>query len=394
METIFTIARKELLDTLRDRRTLLMMILVPLILFPAIIYLTVFIQQTQAAKAAKKVLKMGLIEAERAPEFIASLEAREDVTLVQGIALADTASLIRQDSLDLVLWLKSPLQQAQDSMTSAAVVLFHESTDDDKLMKRMEKLVEAYEDQLLNQRLQRLSLSTETIDPINLIDRNVATKKEIFGKVVGGFLPYIFIIFSFLGCMYPAIDLFTGEKERGTIETILTVPVHRREILTGKMIVVALSGFISALVGMLGLVLSIQFVDLPEVLQTILGEMVRPSTIGLLLLMLIPLGIFFAGILIPLAISANSFKEAQSTISPLNFAVIVPAAIGLMPGIEFNLGTALIPILNVALAAKEIVAGTADPLLLLVVFASLILLSIIGIILSSRSFAKEKNITS
>src|SRR5690606_5572329 len=101
---------------------------------------------------------------------------------------------------------------------------------------------------------------------------NVASDQETLANLVGGFLPYIFIVFGFVGCMYPCIDLFTGEKERGTFETLLTTPVTRWQIMLGKMGVVVLSGFLAACFTLLGIFLSLNVfhvVDNPQIFEAI-----------------------------------------------------------------------------------------------------------------------------
>ncbi len=392
MNKIFTIARKEFLDTLRDRRTLMMMILIPLILFPAIFYISITVQASQEQKARDKKLKIGWVDQGSAEGLAQILASRDDMTLIRGIALADTAELIRNDSLDLIIVADPAFDQQIDSLQSARIAMYHETSDNDRIEKRGQAVIRAYESQLLSNRLVQLELSPENIDPVTFDSKNIASSREIIGKLIGGFLPYIFVIFSFLGCMYPAIDLFAGEKERGTIETILSVPVNRMQILAGKLIVVASAGFISALIAMLGLGLSLAFIPLPEKLLSAVGGVLQPGNVLLILLMVLPLSIFFASLVTTLSTYAKSYKEAQSLIAPLNIMVIVPAAIGLMPGIELNFGTALIPILNVALAAKEVIAGNFDYGLLSVVFLSLILLAVVGVWFSARWFSSEKNI--
>jgi sodium transport system permease protein len=193
--------------------------------------------------------------------------------------------------------------------------------------------------------------------------------------------------------MYPAIDLGAGEKERGTMETLLTAPVNRFHILLGKFGVVVLSGLVSASVSILGLFIAIkQSQEIPAQFMDILVRMLGWDTIVLVLSLLLPLTIFFAGILLSVSLSARSFKEAQSLISPLNIAVVVPAAIGLVPGIKMTYATALIPILNVSLATKEIIAGTMKTSHLAVVYASLIALALVSLYGSVWWFKRESTI--
>lgn len=218
----------------------------------------------------------------------------------------------------------------------------------------------------------------------------------MIGKLAGGFLPYMFIAFGFMGCMFPAIDLFTGEKERMTIETLLTTPVSRWKILVGKMGVVVLSGLTAATFNLVGIYLAIEVFDIvkdPEVLQAI-QDILSPAFIILLFALLIPLIIFFAGIMVPIAVRAKSFKEAQSIISPLNIVVLLPAMIGFFPGIELNEITAIIPIVNIVLATKELMAGTLEIHLVIIAFVVMLLLAALSILLSYKRFDDESTIAS
>ena len=216
----------------------------------------------------------------------------------------------------------------------------------------------------------------------------------MIGKLAGGFLPYIFIAFGFIGCMYPAIDLFTGEKERGTIETLLTTPVARWQILFGKMGVVVLSGLLASTFALLGLFLSIEVFDIvqdPQILNVIHGVL-SPKFILMLFGLLFPLTVFFAGLMIPIAVYAKSFKEAQSIITPLNIIVVLPAMVGFFPGIELNIVTACIPIVNIVLATKELIAGTLDGGLVGLSFAVMIALAVLAVVVSYKRFDKETNV--
>jgi sodium transport system permease protein len=111
-----------------------------------------------------------------------------------------------------------------------------------------------------------------------------------------------------------------------------------------------------------------------------------------ILIMLIPLTIFFAGLMIPLTIYAKTFKEAQSILTPMTFLIIIPAALGMIPGIEYNAVTAIIPVINITLATKEIIAGTIHLPYYLLTVVSLIGLAAISVVFCTRWFGKESNI--
>jgi sodium transport system permease protein len=228
---------------------------------------------------------------------------------------------------------------------------------------------------------------------VRLEEHDVASAKERFGKAVGGMVPYFFVIFCFLGSMYPAIDLAAGEKERGTMETLLTAPVSRFQILLGKFAVVVLVGLLSAVVSLLGISVAVQRVKEipPELMQLIMG-LLDAQTIILVLLLLLPLTMFFAAVLLSLSIFAKSYKEAQSMISPLTIVIILPVLVGIMPGVELDPITAMIPVLNVSLATKEIIAGTIKPMLLAEVYVTLIALASLSLWGCAKWFGREETI--
>ena len=392
MKTIFNIARKEFIDTLRDKRTLLVMIVVPLLLFPVIFSFVSSIQQSSMEKAHQRQLKIGYLATQQSNEFLNYLTEKENVKLIPFRSIKGKTSLIKQDSLDAILDFSEGFYAQIDNMQTGTVDFFYESTEEG-VKSRVENVFESFEEKLIGQRLEKMNIDAKVINPVKLAHRDVATTQEKIGKYAGGLIPYVFILFCFIGAMYPAIDLFTGEKERMTIETILTSPVKRIEILSGKMVVVVATGIFSALLAIVGLFVGLNFAStLPNEIIEVTGDILQVKFIVLLLTMLIPLTIFFAGILIPISIYAKSFKEAQSIITPVNVLVIVPAIVGMLPGIELSIQTAAIPIVNIALATKEIIAGTIDYGLLTVVYGSLIIVALAGVFFSVRYFARENNI--
>jgi sodium transport system permease protein len=194
--------------------------------------------------------------------------------------------------------------------------------------------------------------------------------------------------------MYPAIDLFTGEKERGTIETLLTVPVLRWKILIGKMMVVVCSGMLAASCALMGLFISIEFLDLADnkELLEVIHSILTPYFILSMFALLLPLVIFFAGLMIPIAIYAKSFKEVQSIITPLNIIVVLPSMIGFFPGISLDFTTVFIPVINVVLATKALIAGTLTWPYFLCVFGIMCTLAAMAIAISHKQFGKERNL--
>lgn len=393
---IFTIFKKELLDTLRDRRTLLMMLVIPILVFPVIMNVFVGISSSYQEEAATKELKIGVIGGEQNYIWNELKEIPEALGKKQLIEFKDTASLLtalRADSIDLGMNTGAQFAAELKSMKPATIEVYFNGTDVGR-RERAEMYLMTIDEKVKDSRFKELGIERETVQPFNINYENIASSKEMIGKLAGGFLPYIFIAFGFIGCMYPAIDLFTGEKERGTIETLLTTPVARWQILTGKMGVVVLSGLTAATFSLLGLFISLEMFNTignQEILDIIHG-ILSPQFIVMIYALLIPLTIFFAGVMIPIAVHAKTFKEAQSIITPMNIVMVLPAMVGFFPGIELNAITACIPVVNVVLATKELIAGTLDIGLLALSFAVMVGLATLAVIISYKRFDNESNV--
>jgi len=394
MKNSLIVFLKELKDTLRDRRTIIFMVAIPLLVFPVLISIASGMIISQAKKAEAKTLEIALINHGNAQEFRQQLLRNEKVTLREDIDENQAKTLIRHDELDALIVFDKDFDQKVEDLSQGKVGLLMKMTEDTEIeKKRLLKLLTDFEETLRLRRFQEMDLDESIIKTIKISEQNLATAKEQLAEAVGGFLPYMFIIFCFMGAMYPAIDLAAGEKERGTLETLLTSPVDRFQILVGKLGVVMLAGIISALVAMLGLYLGIRRMsDIPaELLDTVMS-ILEVNTILILISLLVPLTIFFAALLLSLSIFARSYKEAQSILSPLMFVVIIPAFMGLLPGINLTMGTALIPILNVSLATKAIIAETITAPLLAAVYLSLIILAVVGIYVCSKIYGRESAI--
>lgn len=393
---IFTIFKKELKDTLRDRRTLIMMLVIPTLVFPIILNVFVGVSASFTEKAAKKKIKIGYVGspdnyiAEKLNTLPKQMGEREIVHYDDTSALFKD---IREEVIQIGMFMPKDFNERMAQKEPAPVKVFFNATDMG-MKDRAEIYIEAIQNAAKEERYAEMNLKESELRPIDVDYQNIASGKEMIGKLAGGVLPYIFIAFGFLGCMYPAIDLFTGEKERGTIETLLTTPVRRWQILFGKMGVVVLSGLLASTCALLGLFLSIEVFDLvedPELLN-IIHEILSPTFILMMYGLLFPLTVFFAGTMIPIAVYAKSFKEAQSIITPLNIVMVLPAMVGFFPGIELDAVTAAIPVVNIVLATKELIAGTLDFSLLLISFGVMIALAVGAVTISYKRFDKETNV--
>ena len=389
-----TIAKKELTDITRDRRTIIMMIVLPFVLIPGLFGVVYTIQSQQAKKATEEEMKVSFFGQEHAPELYQAFADLDNVIILDQITADSVDSYIQNEYLDAAIYVNREYQKSIDQNKQAPIIIKFKGTDSFGITRdRIKSLLTAQENQIITKRMNQLNLKPDIVKAYQIEYKDVASTQEKLGKFAGGFLPYVFIIFGFMGAMYPALDLGAGEKERGTLETILSSPATRLDVVLGKFLVVMLAAIITAFIALGGMYFGIQtFPDIEPWVLEVVNVILSAKTVILMMSLIIPISAFFSALLLGLSIYAKSFKEAQSIVGPLNIAIIFPALIGTLPGIELNAVTSLIPILNVSLASKDIIAGTINPWYMVEVYLSLIVLAGLAIVWCVNWFNRESTI--
>jgi len=393
---IWTIFKKELIDTIRDRRTMMTMLVIPMLMFPIILSIFVSISSYFEETAVNKSIRIGIISNSKIFTSQFSSIPPEILGKHELVFYSDSLFLrkgINDKQVDIAFCTSSTYDESMVSKKPAKLNVFYDVTEvgmDERAKVISEVLVKNAQ----TKRLSELKINSQDITPVETEYINTASPQQMIGEFGGAILPYLFIAFGFIGCMYPAIDLFTGEKERGTIETLLTTPVKRWKLLIGKMLVVILSGLMASTFALVGLWVSIEFLDIVKDQQilAIIQDILNPKFLFSMFGLLIPLTVFFAGVMVPIAIYAKSFKEAQSIITPLNIVMVLPAMIGFFPGISLDFTTASIPVVNVVLASKELIAGTLDWSYYLVSFIVMFIIASLAVLISFRQFGKEGSV--
>ena len=211
---------------------------------------------------------------------------------------------------------------------------------------------------------------------------------------MGGLIPYFVIVLCLIGAMYPAMDLTAGEKERGTMETILCSPVSRAHLVLGKFLMVLTASLASATLSMLSMAATFQAARglLKHLEQQGIANLplqLSPAAMAVVFLMVLPLAVLFSAALLAIALFAKSYKEAQSYLSPLTILVVAPAIIAVLPGVELNAGLSLIPVLNTSLVSKEIMAGSYRWEHIVLIFGSSCAYAAIALTIAMRLFQRE-----
>lgn len=372
---------KELKELVRDKKTLFFMIALPLLIFPLIFGGVAFVTKQAIEKAETKVLKYALVGAEYAPVIAEKLQQPTKFTKIDIGADSDYTNLIRNETIDFVLIIPSSYSEEVLGNGQSTIQLYLNDAGLNLVYQRVNEIVKEQADASQLQAFATLGLDASQqqalLKPIVLEKISTADDRENWGEKIGGMLPYLLFILCLQGAMFPATDIGAGEKERGTLETLLISPIDRNKIVFGKFFTIAFAGTMTALITVAsmagwGLVLSqgmaIKFV------ADFMGQIGVIDFI-LIFLMLVPVVAIFAAVLLSISIYAKSFKEAQSYMGPLVIFVIIPVILALLPGVELKGGWAWVPLTNVALAMKELVKGTMDYYQLIAIFASTVLIA-------------------
>jgi sodium transport system permease protein len=391
VKKFWIVFRKEIIDTLRDRRTLLVMVLIPLLVFPLLMKIVSSVTSAQVKKSMEKQLVVATIEKGQASGLLDLFKEEKSFKLRSDLTEEAIKSGIEKGEVDFGLVISPDFMTELAANRPGSLQLYYKGSDEGEMAKqRIDTLLTRFDEKILDERFLRLGLERSIARGIDIVKRDVATIKEKVGEKLGGLIPYLFILFCFMGSMYPAIDLAAGEKERGTIETLLVTPVSRTTIVAAKFAVVVAGGLLSVVLSLTGLLYTLKsMANLPDNFLSMFLSSFGPMTIVSILLLIIPLSVLFAAVMLSISIFSQSFKEAQNLIGPLNILVIVPAFIGMLPGVKLDALTAWIPILNVSLATKQLMMGQANTGLLAIVYGSSLLLALVALAFCSHWFNKE-----
>ena len=397
--SILTVYLKELKDSLRDRRTLISTIVIPTVVMPLLMFGLGKIATQIFAKARKEIPAIMVLGGEDSPAVRAQLAAAKQFRLVP--ASAEWRSQISEKKIRAAVEIPAGFDAGLQAGHAPPVVIYHYEGEIKSGFAReaIDRFFRELREQTVTALLAERSLPATLVRPFEISSQNVAAPEKVGGNLFGGLVPYVIIILCFTGAMYPGMDLTAGEKERGTMETLLCSPVSRIEIVLGKFLMV-LTGSLAAMA------MSLASLGTTAALMGLLAPpggsaapagpgtggfvpMIDPVGILGVVLMVIPVAVLFSAVVFTIALYAKSFKEAQSYVGPLMIVVIMPAVVGMLPGIDLNLKLALVPILNLSLVCKEMLSGVWHWNYIALIFGSSCVYAAVALAVAVRMFERE-----
>ena len=404
-KNILTVYLKELKDSLRDRRTLISVIVIPTFIMPALMFGVGTIAKGVISKARGETPAVMIAGGEDSPEVVQQLKASNKIQIVP--LAADWRQQISDKKIRAVVQIPTAFDQKLKVGEVEPVIIYNYDGElkSGFAVGELDKFFRELRERVVAARLAERALPATLIKPFEIKRENVAPPEKVGGNIFGGIVPYIIIILCFTGAMYPAMDLTAGEKERGTMETLLCSPVARIDLVLGKFLMV-LTGSLAAMflallsMGVSAVAAGMMFMGggggaklaaAATAAKGAAGGMPTIDPLGLfgVVAMIFPVAVLFSALLFTISLFAKSYKEAQSYAGPMIAVVILPAVVGMLPGIDLNARLALVPILNLSLVCKEMLSGVWHWNFIALIFASSCLYAAIALGLAVKMFSRE-----
>lgn len=361
---LWNILKKELRELFRDKKSLAMMLVIP-IFIPLLVIGMSALFESQMNVDTNEYNKIGfnyeLSETEK------QIAKEMDIDIVENTT-KKLKGKYKEGKIDLYITKKDNHytihSDGSDASTYASTLV--------------ETYFNTYKEILQQQALQENDIDANQILNIITIEEKVVEEDNFFASYIKNYA-FLFIIMAItVSATYPATDTTAGERERGTLETLLTFPMKSKDIIIGKFLGVTVSSIIT---GLLSLILAIISLFISKDMFTIyegVNTMYSLSSIIYAIVVIITYSFFISGLCIAIASTSKTFKEAQSALTPLTFISLFPGMIAFMIGITTTPLIAIIPFLNFTTIFTDITAGNINILhILLMVISTIIYISIV-----------------
>jgi len=383
--SVATIYRKEMLDTLRDRRTLISMIVLPLVAIPLLYGVIGKFMSSSQKKAGEESSVIAVTGGERFAGLTEALTAGG----FKIVPRADMKAAVTNGDIAAAL-------EVSEAAGKREVKIYSDLTRQASEMaaSKVRTVLDAFKENGYKSRLRALNMPEDVVDPFTISRVNLAPERKMAGFFWGMIVGYAVVLLMFSTSMYPAIEMTAGEKERRTLEALLASPVQRTEAIMGKILATTTACITTAALTLLSLVVSVRYTEFgkasAELRQMTSQVPLDANNLGLLFLVLLPTAVMAASLMIAIALFAKSYKEAQSYLTPLILAVVFPLIVGMLPGIHLTPALALVPLFNVCQLLKEILIGEFHALPFAITMASNIVYAAIAFAAAVRIFKDEK----
>ncbi|MCM1083364.1 MAG: ABC transporter permease subunit [Clostridium sp.] len=386
---IKSLYKKEMLDVLRDKKTVVMMLVVPLVLYPLVMILSLQLMTGITKSITTSTYRIcldfeGSEDYERLFQNLSDKEYSFEITHCENPILA-----MEQEELDAVI--KMDLTA---DMECFEVIYLSSVNKSSYCADMVSDALQKYSLELTKKRLEKAGLNAEnTLNPIKVSFSDRSTNEETAGSLLGTIIPFMLVMSLLMGTMYPAIDTTAGEKERGTLETMLTLPITNKELITSKFLAVGTIGIVSAVLNIISMAgVGAYMYGMVASMATSSGTIRLSKFLPAILvgiLCIFAFAVFISAISMCVCALAKSYKEANNYLTPLTLVVMFASFIGFIPNVTLNVNTAIVPVANVCLLVRDLLAFKYDiGMIALVLFVN-VAYGVVSVMLLARIYNSE-----
>jgi sodium transport system permease protein len=400
MRGALLILKKEFLELSKDRKTLFFTFVMPFLLWPLMFLMLTKMGQNDAAKRKGQASRVYLVDpgAVLAPR----LKAQEKLFTLVERPQGDFKQALKDQKLEMVVEVDpGAAALILRSETIEVKALVDESERSSSLaLKRLKETMQAMDKELIGTRLKALGASAQLAEPSRVTTTNAADTGLEIAKILGSFLPYILMIMVFTGAMQHGIYATAGERERGTLQTLLATRLPRSQIIWGKLLYIFCMGLFAALMNLASIGFAFAKLIGGAAAEggrggaglASLSSIADPSTLGLSLLLMLPLALFFSNFILLGGIQAKNTVEAGTALTPGIFVVVFLGVFSMAPGLEKMAFLPYVPIVNVSLAIRKLFAQQGNAVEYLIAFGMTVGLAALMTWLSTRILNRESAI--
>lgn len=388
-KTVFIVYRKELLEMLRDKRTIFTTFILPLILYPLLFIGFGSIMSRQEQVLEERGAQIALVDSVQTEVSQSIIESIKDNKGFELIAYTKEAkTLLDEGELQAIV-------SIADSTNASGLSVYKVSVSFDSSKERNLLVYNKIKDSVNQSKDSNIAsyLETKAIDPgimdfIQVSSVDVASSQKKMGSFLGMFLPYLMIMMLVAGASMVAGDLVAGEKERHTLETLLVSSAGRNELVIGKYLTVITVAMVNVVVNLFSMSFSMQYL-LGSAAE--LGDFTSIPVWGFLILLaaMIPLATFFAALLMSLSTFSRNIKEAGSYQQPVMIISMLLGMISFLPSVEINTLLSLVPVVNIALLFRAVLTNEFQWLHIFLTVGSTLILDVIAIWMTIKLFNTE-----
>ncbi|MCC7528676.1 MAG: CPBP family intramembrane metalloprotease [Candidatus Melainabacteria bacterium] len=359
---------KELKEVLRDYRTLIMMIIIPTLFYPAMLVFPATFAKQSIARLGQTTVSVGVIG--DCELLLKRLQSAEHLKVAK-IDESDYAAKLKSDEIDVAILVPPEFTAAvsKDFTTESELAYLKNAplpalklvldTNREKVLFSMASVYSAigeFQEDCIRKRLRALHVGDVWERETKVTFNDVSPKQSDTDDMLPQFAPYLMILMVLLATSYPAIDLITGERQRGTLALLLVAPVERRSIMYGKIMVVVVVGALTTILGVISIAATLQFGPVKSSVVDAHPQFDFGVTAWLLILLVMsPLVVFISSLSVYVAALTRTFQQAQGYLFPLLLVTLFLASAAQIPELADNTFLKIVPIANTTLCVKQII---------------------------------------